>query len=206
MNKFNEILDCYSIYKKEIQETLQQFKQVPQSDYFYELCYCLLTPSTQAINALHTVKQLKEKSFFEKPFNPAHILSNKKHYIRFHNTKAKRLLRAKEIWDQIEQVILANESVYSKREQLVRLVDGFGFKEASHFLRNIGYSGIAILDRHILRNLSNYGVIDSEYKISTPKKYLAVESKFLEFSKTIGITLEELDLLFWAKETGFVLK
>lgn len=206
MSKFGEILDYYSIYKKEIQETLQKFKQVPQSEYFYELCYCLLTPSTRAINALYVVEQLKERNFFEKPFNPVSILNNKEHYIRFHNTKAKRLLRAKKIWDKIEQIILANESVYSKREQLVRLVDGFGFKEASHFLRNIGYSGIAILDRHILRNLSVYGILDGEYKISPPQKYLDIENKFLEFSKTIGIALEELDLLFWAKETGFVLK
>lgn len=206
MNKFNEILDYYLIYKKEIRKKLQEFKQVPQDDYFYELCYCLLTPSTQAINALYAVEQLKSNRFFEKPFNPVHILRDKGHYIRFHNTKAKRLFNAKEIWNQIEQVLYANESVSAKREQLVRLVDGFGYKEASHFLRNIGYDGVAILDRHILRNLSNYGVIDSEGKISTSKNYLRVESKFYEFSKTIGITLEELDLLFWAKETGFVLK
>ncbi len=206
MKKFDEILDYYSIYKEEIQEILRKFKQVAQSDYFYELCYCLLTPSTRAINAFYAVEQLKKKRFFEKPFNPVNVLNNKKHYIRFHNTKAKRLLNAKKIWHEIEQVLLANESVYSKREQLVWLVDGFGLKEASHFLRNIGYSGIAILDRHILRNLSNYGIIDGEYKISTPRKYLDVENKFLEFSKTTGISLEELDLLFWAKETGFVLK
>lgn len=206
MNKFDEILSYYSIYKEEIRKTLQEFKQVPQSDYFYELCYCLLTPSTRAINALYAVEQLKKRHFFEKSFNPVNILTDREHYIRFHNTKAKRLLRAEKIWNKVEQVLLANESVYSKREQLVRLVDGFGLKESSHFLRNIGYSGIAILDRHILRNLSNYGIIDGEYKISTPKKYLDVENKFLEFSKTIGIGLEELDLLFWAKETGFVLK
>ena len=38
---------------------------------------------------------------------------------------------------------------------------GLGYKEASHFLRNIGLSeDIPILDRHILKNLVLLGAID----------------------------------------------
>jgi len=38
-------------------------------------------------------------------------------------------------------------------EWLVKNLTGLGYKEAGHFLRNIGSGKIAILDRHILRNL-----------------------------------------------------
>lgn len=206
MKKFQEIFDYYLIYKEDIQRKLNEFKQVPRKDYFYELCYCLLTPSTQAINALYSVEELKSRNFFEQIFNPMEILFNRRHYVRFHNTKAKRLLNARRIWNEIDELLDSNETVYSKREQLVQLVDGFGFKESSHFLRNIGYDGIAILDRHILRNLSDYGVVNGEAKITSPKKYFEIETKFRKFSERIEIALEELDLLLWAKETGYVLK
>src|SRR5438105_14841579 len=50
-------------------------------------------------------------------------------------------------------------------------VKGIGYKEASHFLRNIGYPGYAILDKHILRSLSELGVIESPKPPTTKKKY-----------------------------------
>jgi N-glycosylase/DNA lyase len=88
----------------------------------------------------------------------------------------------------------------------VKNVKGLGWKEASHFLRNIGHRNLAILDRHILRNLKRHGVIKSLPKTLTPKRYLVIEQKFMEFSSTIGITMDELDLLFWSRETGEILK
>ena len=40
-------------------------------------------------------------------------------------------------------------------------IKGLGYKEASHFLRNIGFKGYGILDKHIVRSLFELGVIDS---------------------------------------------
>ena len=84
---------------------------------------------------------------------------------------------------------------------------GLGYKEASHFLRNIGVGlDLAILDRHIIKNLKRYGVIEEVPKSLTPKKYLEIEEKMKEFARRIDIPMPELDLLFWSMETGEVFK
>ncbi len=86
-------------------------------------------------------------------------------------------------------------------------VNGLGYKEASHFLRNVGLGEeFAILDRHILRNLKDFGVLP-EIPISlTKKRYLEIEEKVRRFSREIGIPMGELDLLLWSKETGWIFK
>ena len=93
------------------------------------------------------------------------------------------------------------------RDWLVQNVLGLGYKEASHFLRNIGKNnGLAILDRHILRNLHRLGLIRSIPKSLSRKQYVEIENRFTKFANTIGITLDELDLVFWSMETGEIRK
>jgi len=92
------------------------------------------------------------------------------------------------------------------REWLVENVKGYGFKEASHFLRNIGYRELAILDRHILKYLVEFGVIEKVPKSLTKKNYMEIEEKFKQFSGRVGIPMDELDLLFWSLETGEIFK
>ncbi|MPM54417.1 putative N-glycosylase/DNA lyase [bioreactor metagenome] len=79
-------------------------------------------------------------------------------------------------------------------------------KESSHFLRNIGYKNLAIIDRHILRALEFCGVIESINPPKNEKQYIAIEKKFYEYSLEIGIDMDVLDLLFFAHATGLVLK
>ena len=97
-------------------------------------------------------------------------------------------------------------SAYELREWLVKNVKGLGYKEASHLLRNIGYRNLAILDRHILRNLVRVGVLKQIPKSISRLNYLETEKKFLGYSKKINIPMDELDLLFWSMETGEILK
>ncbi|MFY9224910.1 MAG: N-glycosylase/DNA lyase [Blastocatellia bacterium] len=85
-------------------------------------------------------------------------------------------------------------------------VKGIGYKEASHFLRNIGYEGYAILDKHILRSLHELAVIDDPKPPTNKKKYLAIEKLMQEFAEIIKINFDELDLLLWSNKTGEILK
>ncbi|MBE0557207.1 MAG: hypothetical protein IH628_08240 [Proteobacteria bacterium] len=90
---------------------------------------------------------------------------------------------------------------------LVKNVDGLGLKEATHFLRNIGRNGdLAILDRHILRNLKRYGVLRSIPRSLSGREYLRIEVRFHRFARAIGIPINHLDLLFWSRETGLIRK
>jgi N-glycosylase/DNA lyase len=107
----------------------------------------------------------------------------------------------------IAQKLSEQVSALDLREWLVKNVLGLGYKEASHFLRNIGKNdGLAILDRHILRNLNRLGVIDSIPKSISKKHYLEIERCFSKFSLDLGIALDELDLVFWSMETGEIRK
>ena len=85
-------------------------------------------------------------------------------------------------------------------------VKGLGYKEASHFLRNIGVKGHAILDKHVMRCLAEIGVIDSAKPPSTRRKYLEVEQQLIGFARDVGIDFDELDLVLWSMKTGEVLK
>jgi N-glycosylase/DNA lyase len=82
-----------------------------------------------------------------------------------------------------------------------------GYKEASHFLRNIGFADdLAILDRHILKNLKIFGIIEEIPKSLSKKKYLEIEEKMRNLANEVNIPVSHLDLLFWSKETGEIFK
>jgi N-glycosylase/DNA lyase len=87
-----------------------------------------------------------------------------------------------------------------------RRIKGLGYKEASHFLRNIGLPGYAILDKHVLRCLSDLGVIDSPRPPSTRHRYLEIEECLRRFARETRIDFDELDLVLWSMKTGEILK
>ena len=195
-------MENYEKYKIEIKNRLREFKDVNGKDLFYELCFCILTPQSKAFNADYCVKELKKNNFLETNYNPKEVLKKK---IRFHNHKTEYLIKSKEKFDEFLKIKdkLNNEEL---REWLVKNVKGLGYKESAHYLRNIGYENLAILDRHILKNLKKHNVIDEIPRGLTKKKYLEIEVKFKEFANKIRIPMDELDLLFWAEQTGKVFK
>ena len=85
-------------------------------------------------------------------------------------------------------------------------IKGIGYKEASHFLRNIGFKGYAILDKHILRSLNEFGIISSPDPPTSRSKYLEIEAKMKKFAQEINIDFDDLDLLLWSNRTGEILK
>jgi N-glycosylase/DNA lyase len=87
-----------------------------------------------------------------------------------------------------------------------RGVKGLGYKEASHFLRNVGRRGYAILDKHILRSLAELGVISSPDPPATRARYLDTEQRLRRFARDLRIDFDELDLVLWSMKTGEILK
>ena len=189
-----------------IQARLADFAAVMPGEYFYELVYCLLTPQSSAVNAGKAVALLQARGICEDRGELARTLHQKEFYIRFHNTKARHILEARRNFPEIARRIAEDHDAIRLREWLVLNVKGLGWKEASHFLRNIGRRNLAILDRHVLRNLKRHQVIRSLPKTLTRRQYDAIERKFARFAESIGISIDELDLLFWSRETGEILK
>ena len=97
---------------------------------------------------------------------------------------------------------------FERRDWLAqeKQVKGLGYKEASHFLRNIGVKGHAILDKHVMRCLADVGVVDSAKPPSTRRKYLEGEQQLKHFARDVRIDFDELDLVLWSMKTGEVLK
>ncbi len=194
--------NLYNASKKQIKAKILEFKTLPGTRYFNELIFCLLTPQSNAKKCWQAVEQLSKLNQPTKN-QIAKILKSK---TRFHNNKADYMLEAKANWKNIKLSINTLSNI-NLRNWLAENVKGLGMKEASHFLRNIGKSNnkIAILDRHILRNLQQLNLIKEE-KIKSKKHYQETEQIFLNLAHKLNIPADHLDLLFWSKETGEVFK
>jgi N-glycosylase/DNA lyase len=112
---------------------------------------------------------------------------------RFYNLRSKYIVLARERIERIAKIV-REKNEYEARERLVENIKGIGWKEASHFLRNLGFKDLAILDRHVLRVLKEFGIIDEIPKTLTKKKYLEIEAKLREIATKLKISLAELDL------------
>lgn len=201
-----ELQQAYARRRAAIRRRLDEFSAVPREEYFYEMIYCMLTPQSSALHAEAATEALKAARVLERAINVASILARREHYIRFHNTKARHIAELRKSYPAVLAALSNGAGSADVRAWLVRNVKGFGWKEASHFLRNIGHRNLAILDRHILRHLKKHGVLRSVPKSLTAKRYLVIEQKFRRFAETVGIPMDELDLLFWSMETGYILK
>ncbi len=200
--KIKDLITEYKLKKILIKKRLAEFTNLPKERYFQEFIFCILTPQSNAKKCWSAVEQLT----LLKEWHPDKVSSILKTKTRFHNNKSAYLLEARAIWPKIEED-LKNNDKKQLRNQIAQKVKGYGLKEASHFLRNIGKSNnkIAILDRHILRNLKSLRIIEED-KIKNNKNYLQIEEKFINFSKNMNIPLDELDLLFWSRENGEIFK
>ncbi len=205
-----ELRTLYSEVKGKIRERIEDFKECEDTErYFEELTFCLFTPQSKAKSCWESVKGLKESGLLKDGCSDE--ISDEINKVRFRNNKARYLVEARDKFGCDGKAIKAKidkmESIEKTREWLVQNVKGLGYKEASHYLRNIGLGeDLAILDRHILRNLEKFDVIEEVPANLTPSKYLEIEDKMKQFSKEIGIPLNHLDLLLWYKETGEIFK
>ena len=202
----NELIDTYKKFENAIISRLNDFQNTTSDIIFYEFCFCIMTPQTSAKNAWHVQNKLIENDFLNTKFNPINILTDKKHYIRFHNTKTKRLLNAIEYKKRLDEILSLHINQYEKRKIIKTEFIGLGMKETSHFLRNIGYKNLAIIDRHILRMLVLCGVLNDAIYPKNDKQYVEIEEKMIAFSDNINIDMDALDLLFFAHSNGEVLK
>jgi N-glycosylase/DNA lyase len=206
-----ELLDLYAPVKGRIESRLNEFLQIWETgsdeDLFREMVFCLLTPQSRARTCWAAVERLIDKSLISQG-EPCEV-QEELIGVRFNERKAEYVCLAREMFSKrsLRSIINGFSSPFSAREWLVQNVKGLGYKEASHFLRNIGLGkDLAILDRHILKNLKLMGVIDEVPKSLSKRTYLEIERKMTAFSKRVGIPMDQLDLLLWYKEAGEVFK
>ncbi|MBN1871561.1 MAG: N-glycosylase/DNA lyase [Candidatus Omnitrophica bacterium] len=207
------LIEEYRNKKKAIKSRLKDFSyflKAGEEDVFQELCFCILTPQTKAVNCDKAVSLLREKGLLFRG-NKRDISKVLRGLVRFHNNKASYIVLARKIFRDGKVLSIKGrlrpDSISGTRDWFVKNIKGIGYKEASHFLRNIGLGeDIAIIDRHILKNLKRLKVLKVVPNSIDRKQYIEIEEKMRRFSEEIGIPMEELDLLFWSSETGFIFK
>lgn len=209
-----ELKKLHFSIKPQITSRLSEFKAAWESNsgkkIFDELVFCLLTPQSNAKSCWAAVEGLKNKRILFTG-NTKQLAANLNR-ARFKNNKARYIAEARDRFVPLGKHLIKPslkrlKNVFAMRDWLVSNVKGYGYKEASHFLRNIGLGrDIAILDRHILKNLKQAGVIRTIPKTISKAKYIEIEDKMRAFSRKIKIPLDHLDLLLWYKEAGEVFK
>lgn len=109
---------------------------------------------------------------------------------------------------KLHNTLLSFSDALERRDWLAQesRIKGLGYKESSHFLRNIGFKGYAILDKHVVRCLAELGLVADVKPPSTRARYLEMEEKLRRFAREIRIDFDELDLVLWSMKTGEVLK
>jgi len=208
------LLEFYAQWKDRIAVRLEEFrhkyKKGSEEDIFEELTFCLMTPQSKAKSCWATANDLRCKGLMLE--GDCDCLSKQMNRVRFRNHKASYIIEARRTFTTNKKVHLKAKideftDPIELRQWLVDTVKGLGFKEASHFLRNIGFgSELAILDRHILKNLKRFGAISEIPRNLSKKKYLEIEKRMRKFSRDIGIPMDHLDLVFWCKQTGEIFK
>ena len=204
----------YRKKKGEISLRLGEFRQrglqAGDDELFSELAFCLLTPQSRAKFCWEAIMNLKKQNMLLK--GSADQIKRRLHCVRFHNKKAAYLVAARNLFLRdgavsVKPLLKQYDDNYECREWLVKNIKGLGYKEASHFLRNVGRGeNLAILDRHILKNLHLLGVIVKIPESLSKTTYRQIETKMEKFALSVNIPFAHLDLLLWYKETGEIFK
>jgi N-glycosylase/DNA lyase len=85
------------------------------------------------------------------------------------------------------------------RRRIVKTCPGIGPKQASHFLKNVGYSDdLAILDRHIVKYMEIANITSvSTYQLGKLDKYEDVELQYINAVKSFKYPVAIVDQAMW---------
>ncbi len=211
--KMQEIKALYAEKKDAIKTQLDEFKEVREKAddkrVFEELTFCILTSAVgpkvgaKSLEAIKDILLEASPEELEERLTGVHKYPEKAYYI----VHSRDYLKS-------EYGLKMNDLVNSFKDRLElreffalnKNIKGLGLTQASHFLRNIGIKGYAILDRNVVRSLNDLGVLDNPKPPTTKKRYLEAEGKMTEFAAELGIDIEELDMLLWSMKTGHIPK
>lgn len=204
INKVKELTETG--IRRIVEERIQDFKDLgscESKEIFKELCFCLLTANFNAERSILIQERISDGFLYMDKERLVRSLKSSGH--RYPEKRAEHIVDARRYADSIKEIISSISEREGKRVWLVKHIKGIGYKEASHFLRNIGCLGFAIIDFHIIDLLEKASLIKRP-KILTKKRYIEIESILRNISKQVNLSLGELDLYLWYMETGKVLK
>ena len=202
INQIKQDTDISLIINKKLTSFEYFKKKGSNEELFSELCFCILTANCKAKTCLEI--QNSSQINFQKATQKEIKRHLTKHHYRFPNIRTKYIINAQQYSNTIRK-ILNDHNGLDRREWFVQNIRGLGMKEASHFLRNIGYKHYAIIDTHILNLLDRTDYVKKP-KTITKKNYLSIEDKLKTLAKEAHLNLASLDLYLWYIQTGMIIK
>ena len=198
----------------EIRRRLAEFAAIGKSgsdrSLWEEMVFCFFTGGCSARMGLNALEAVKPILMDGDQAQMADALSG---VHRYPNARARYVIASREFLREhcdlkLREVLYGFDCDLARRDWLVseKGIKGLGYKEASHYLRNIGFTGYAILDKHVLNCLAELKIIDETKPPNTRAKYLMVEEKLKKLTQMAKIDFDELDLVLWSMKTGVILK
>lgn len=200
--------------RTEIGKRLVEFQDIRTSGsderFWEEMVFCFFTGGCSARMGIRSVEATRPLLLAGNQAELAAALAGRH---RYPNARAGYIVASREFLQEhcalrLREKLESFEDDAARRDWLVKekRIKGLGYKEASHYLRNIGYRGYAILDKHVLRSLAELEIIADPQPPNTRAKYLAIEEKLKNLAALTGIDFDELDLVLWSMKTGEILK
>ncbi|HSU26549.1 MAG TPA: N-glycosylase/DNA lyase [Pyrinomonadaceae bacterium] len=211
---FENIKRAHSERREEIRRRLSDFEAVwrkgSDRDLWEEMVFCFFTGGCSARMGLRSVEAVRSilltgtREEFVAALRGVHRYPNER--ARYIEESRNFLLTDCDL--RLRQRLAGFADRNERRDWLVKEkgIKGLGYKEASHFLRNIGFTGYAILDKHVLRSMAELKIIDDPKPPNSGSRYLTVEERLKSLASTLGIDFDELDLVLWSMKTGEILK
>lgn len=192
--------------KNLVDTRLKEFKEISNgssNEIFKELCFCILTANFNAERSLKMQVEMGDEFLTAPKSDLVRRLRELGH--RFPDARARYIVDARKYKNSLKDIVKTFNDDNELREWIVKNVKGIGYKEASHFLRNIGYTDFAIIDFHIIDVLTKHKMIEKP-TVLTKRKYLEIEELLRKIARKSNLNLAELDLYLWYTETGKILK
>ena len=200
--------------RAEILARLSEFDEILQNGtderFWEEMVFCFFTGGCSARMGMRSVEAVRPLLLSGNQPELSQALVGRH---RYPNARAGYIVASREFLREhcnlrLREKLESFDDDFERRDWLVKEkgIKGLGYKEASHYLRNVGYKGYAILDKHILRSLAELEIIDDPQPPSNRTKYLATETKLKNLAALTGIDFDELDLVLWSMKTGEILK
>ena len=210
----DKILEAHRDRRAEIRTRLAEFQSVWQTGtdarLWEEMVFCFFTGGCSAKMGLRSVDAVRHLLADGSQPEIAAALSG---VHRYPNARARYVFASRDFLKRhcdlkLRAKLEGFDCGLSRRDWLVKEkgIKGLGYKEASHFLRNVGFRGYAILDKHVLRCLAELKIIESPEPPNTRSKYLTVEGKLRDLTEKTKIDFDEMDLVLWSMKTGQILK
>lgn len=210
----DKIKAAHSERREEIRTRLEEFRAIKcernDDRLWEEMVFCFFTGGCSAVMGLRSLERVRP---LLKTGTETQLAGSLSGVHRYPNERARYIVESRNFLREdcdlrLTERLEGFDSDIERRDWLAREkgIKGLGYKEASHFLRNVGYRGYAILDKHVLRCLAELKIIDEPKPPKGRSEYLTVEGKLRSLTNTVGIDFDELDLVLWSIKTGMILK